>query len=261
MFADALLPAPEVVHCRGCHRPCRHGTYDGYGPRCAQERGLIPRRVRLPRPRGGRQDGPDLFHPDNQGDATMRKIPTLFVRDPEDRRYVTSEINPECKWVLDGEGVATRKYDGTCVMFNGDRWWARREVKPGKKAPANYVPVETDPATGKTVGWEPIEQSAFAKFHTEAVDYQNGTGVTGWPKGTYELVGPKINGNPERADRHELWAHATAEVLDDFERTYDGVRAAVIAHAAYRGVEGIVWHHPDGRMAKLKVRDFPKVDS
>lgn len=23
-----------------------------------------------------------------------------------------------------------------------------------------------------------------------------------------------------------------------------------------RGVEGVVWHHPDGRMAKLKVRDF-----
>jgi len=23
-----------------------------------------------------------------------------------------------------------------------------------------------------------------------------------------------------------------------------------------RDVEGIVWHHPDGRMAKLKLRDF-----
>jgi hypothetical protein len=41
--------------------------------------------------------------------------------------------------VLDGEGVATRKYDGTCVMFDGDGWWARREVKPGKTAPAGFV--------------------------------------------------------------------------------------------------------------------------
>ena len=24
------------------------------------------------------------------------------------------------------------------------------------------------------------------------------------------------------------------------------------------GWEGIVWHHPDGRMAKLKVRDYPE---
>lgn len=26
--------------------------------------------------------------------------------------------------------------------------------------------------------------------------------------------------------------------------------------AGERGWEGIVWHHPDGRMAKLKARDF-----
>lgn len=25
---------------------------------------------------------------------------------------------------------------------------------------------------------------------------------------------------------------------------------------ADEGVEGVVWHHPDGRMAKLKGRDF-----
>ncbi|WP_255273315.1 hypothetical protein [Actinomadura madurae] len=28
-----------------------------------------------------------------------------------------------------GEGRATRKYDGTCVRFDGGRWLARREVK------------------------------------------------------------------------------------------------------------------------------------
>ena len=26
------------------------------------------------------------------------------------------------------------------------------------------------------------------------------------------------------------------------------------------GWEGTVWHHPDGRMAKLKVRDYPPRD-
>jgi hypothetical protein len=179
----------------------------------------------------------------------MRKIPTLFIRDVDDMRRVTRQVNPACRWVVAGEGVATRKYDGTCVLLDdAGRWWARREVKPGKTPPPNYRPVETDPNTGKTVGWEPIEQSAFAKFHAEAL----AAGIPGTP-GTYELVGPKVNGNPEQVGRHVLWAHADADVLPDAPRDFDGL-------ARYLGDfpgEGIVWHHPDGRMVKLKRRDIP----
>ncbi|GGM52663.1 hypothetical protein ACFFX1_55415 [Dactylosporangium sucinum] len=191
----------------------------------------------------------------------MKKIPTIFLRDfaaPSNGRYVTREPNPSCDWVFAGEGVPTRKYDGTCVMFDGEQWWARREVKPGKQPPAGFVEVQVDDTTGKTVGWEPIDQSAFAKFHAEAVAYQNGTGISGWPVGTYELVGPKVNGNPERAERHQLWAHSAAEVLDHGGdgRTFDDIRAQVLAAAKFGGVEGFVYHHPDGRMAKIKARDF-----
>lgn len=181
----------------------------------------------------------------------MKKIPTLFRRDPDDMRRVTREVHPDCRWVLAGEGVATRKYDGTCVMYDGQRWWARREVKPGKKPPADYRPIETDDVTGKTVGWEPVEQSAFAKYHAEAVDHADA--VTGWPIGTYELVGPKVNGNPEGEAGHRLWAHAAAEV-EDAPRDFDGLATWLADYPS----EGIVWHHPDGRMAKLKRRDFPR---
>jgi hypothetical protein len=93
----------------------------------------------------------------------VQKIPTVFRRDPDDMKHVLPEVNPGCEWVLAGEGVATRKYDGTCVMLDGQGWWARREVKPGKAAPGGFVPIETDEATGKTVGWEPIAQSSFAR--------------------------------------------------------------------------------------------------
>ncbi|MFF0467058.1 hypothetical protein ACFYPX_06380 [Micromonospora zamorensis] len=34
---------------------------------------------------------------------------------------------------------------------------------------------------------------------------------------------------------------------------HDGLRAWLLAHPDW---EGVVWHHPDGRMAKLKRRDF-----
>lgn len=182
----------------------------------------------------------------------MRKIPTLFRRDPDDMKRVLPEINPECQWVIDGHGEPTRKYDGTCVMLDEDgTWWARREVKAGKATPPGYRPVMTDPATGKTVGWEPVGQSAFAKFHAQAVE-----GDGGWEPGTFEMVGPKVNGNPEGVGEHMLVRHSTADRLDA-PRDYDGLREWLLAHPQY---EGIVWHYPqpDGTvlMAKLKRRDF-----
>jgi hypothetical protein len=185
----------------------------------------------------------------------MRKIPTLFQRDPGDRAQVLPEANPTCRWVFDGEGVATRKFDGTCVMLDAQgEWWARREVKPGKTPPPRYVPVQTDEVTGKTMGWEPVEQSAFAKFHAEAVA---NTVLPESVSGTFELVGPKINGNPERAEVHRLIAHATALRVDVPALTFDAIRATVLALAEADGCEGLVWHHPDGvRFAKIKARDF-----
>jgi hypothetical protein len=185
----------------------------------------------------------------------MRKVPTVFRRDPDDMRHVLPEVTPGCEWVLAGEGVATRKYDGTCVMLDGSGWWARREVKPGKMLPPNFRAVETDPVTGKTVGWEPVEQSAFAKWFEQA---EVGAGST---HGTYELVGPKVNGNPDRYDSHVLVFHADAEAIDMSEdgepfRYTEAEVKHMIEWAAAHGWEGIVWHHPDGRMAKLKARDF-----
>jgi hypothetical protein len=187
---------------------------------------------------------------------SVKKIPTLFVRDFEhdNGRYVTEEVTPGCEWVLSGQGVPTRKYDGTCVRLDSSgAWWARREVKPGKSAPSGYVAEEHDNTTGKTVGWEPIAQAPFAKFHTEAVANLDRPPLPG----TYELVGPKVNGNPEQVDGHRLIRHDDAERLYlQLALTFDSIREDVLALAADEGCEGIVWHHPDGRMAKIKARDF-----
>jgi len=178
----------------------------------------------------------------------MKKIPTLFERDPEDRAHVTRDVNPAAAWVLDGHGTPTRKYDGTAVMLDEhDNWWARREVKPGKTPPPNFQAIDHDDTTGKTVGWEPIEQSPFVKFHTEALA---STSTAQFSPGTFELVGPKIQGNPEQFAHHELVRHGVFVL--DAPRDYDGLKTWLLAH----DYEGIVWHHPDGRMAKLKRRDF-----
>lgn len=191
----------------------------------------------------------------------MKKIPTLFVRDPEHMSRVLNEVHPDCLWVLAGEGVATRKWDGTCVRLDdGGNWWARREVKPGKNAPANFEAIETDENTGKTVGWEPIEQSGFwkhfldARAHTYRPDDE---------PGTFELVGPKINGNPDGFEHHRLVRHGWTKLshreflngvgrsFEDLKRFFGGDMPEDLL-----AIEGIVYHHPDGRMAKIKARDF-----
>lgn len=185
----------------------------------------------------------------------MKKIPTVFVRDEADRRFVTPVITPGCEWVFeDPEAVATRKYDGTCCMLDGEgHWWARREVKPGKEAPDGFVPVQADGVTGKVMGWEPMEQSGWAKWHADAVA-RLGCAQSLLCPGTYELIGPKVNGDPECVGEHKLVRHAIAEtLLPPPPVTFAGL-AVYLAEHPY---EGIVWHHPDGRMAKLKKRDFP----
>jgi hypothetical protein len=179
----------------------------------------------------------------------VRKIPTLFRRDPEDMRHLLREVHPDCQWVIDGEGIATRKMDGICVMFDGDRWWARREVKPGKTVPPEFIEEERDPNTGKIVGWEPTKQSSFAAYLAEAIDGESC--IT-----TYELCGPKINRNPEGFSKHTLIRHDDTEVIEDAPRDFDGL-ARLLADFPH---EGIVWHwpQPDGtvKMAKIKRRDF-----
>ena len=110
--------------------------------------------------------------------------------------------------------------------------------------------------TDKTVGWEPVEQSGFVKLQAQVVTKavaETGRDAAGWLPGTYELCGPKVNGDPEGFSTHRLIRHAEAERLDDAPRDFDGLTAWL--HS--RQYEGVVWHHDgDDRMAKIKKRDF-----
>ena len=104
----------------------------------------------------------------------MRKIPTLYQRDPATKlKYMMDEVHPDCDWVIAGEGRATMKWDGTAVMVDetGDLW-KRREVKAGATEPAQFLQIgEADPNTGKRVGWVPCDRSDKGdKWHFQAVD-------------------------------------------------------------------------------------------
>ena len=176
----------------------------------------------------------------------MKKIPTLFKRDEENRKYVTDELAV----LLPDDSVSTEKIDGTCVMFDGKRWWARRELKPGASEPGGWQFVNFDETTEKTIGWEPAENSGFYKYLLEAIELEDAA-----EQGTYELYGPKINGNPGGIEQHRLYRHGSRIPVYSWNPgwTADVVKRWVLALPAH--VEGIVWWNEGEPIAKLKKRD------
>ena len=67
--------------------------------------------------------------------------------------------------------------------------------------------------------------------------------------------GRRSGGTRGGAERHVLVRHG-AEELPDVPRTYEGLQSWVLDHRH----EGVVWHHPDGRAAKVKRKLFVPLD-
>lgn len=186
----------------------------------------------------------------------MRKIPTLFQRNYATDRLVRDEVVSGCEWVLAGVGIATRKWDGTCCLVKEGKLYKRYELKRGKQPPAGFLPAqdESDPITGDLPGWVPVGDGPEDRYHREGWASLLLGGLLPadtFETATYELVGPKIQGNPEHYTRHDLIPHGY-ETLPDAPRDFAGLREYLTTH----DIEGIVWHHSDGRMCKLKGRDF-----
>lgn len=181
----------------------------------------------------------------------MKKISTLFKKDPNDLGRVINEINPENSWVFD-EGVkATRKFDGTaCAIINGELY-KRYDVKKGKAVPEGSIPCQDpDPISGHHPHWLKCRRDEPGdKYFWEAFDSPNN--LLGWEDWTYELCGPKIQGNPELFEEHTLEAHGEIkESIPDL--SFEGIKE----YLSQKDIEGIVFHHPDGRMCKIRKSDF-----
>jgi hypothetical protein len=178
----------------------------------------------------------------------MQKIISLFMRNYDGDRLVRDEVVPGAEWVLAGEGVATRKFDGTCCMVRDGKLYKRYDAKQGKTPPYGFEPAqEPDAKTGHWPGWLPVGDGPEDRWHREAWDAHQRYA----PDGTYELCGPKVQQNPERVPSHVLIAHGFQQ-LPEAPRTFARIRHYLESH----DIEGIVWHHPDGRMVKIKAKDF-----
>ncbi len=193
----------------------------------------------------------------------MKKIISLFQRNYDGDRLVRDEVVSGAEWVIHGEGIATEKIDGTCCMVRDSKLYKRYDAKAftvdketgkhnewNRKPPDGFEPAQDpDPETGHWPGWLLVDDGNNDKWHREAFQHYNGD----LPDGTYELVGPKVQGNPYKYDRHRLIKHGLY-VMDDCPRDYEGLKQ----YLKDKTIEGIVWHHPDGRMVKIKRKDFWK---
>lgn len=181
----------------------------------------------------------------------MRKIISLFVRDYEGTRLVYDEVVEGAEWVIAGEGVDTRKFDGTCCMVRDGKLYKRRDLKKwkGNKVPPEgweAAQPERDSVTGHWPGWMLVGEGPEDEWHREAWKVDSHL-----PNGTYELAGPKVQGNPEEFASHTLVRHRGLKALGA-PRTFNELREWFKS----KDIEGIVWHHADGRMVKIKKKDF-----
>lgn len=181
----------------------------------------------------------------------MKKIPTLFKRRFEDHKVVDilPEVTPGFEWVLNGEGVATLKIDGSCCAVINGEYYKRYDAKAGKTPPAGAIPSQDvpDPVTGHWPHWvkldknNPADKWFFKAFHRWPL-----------PDGTYEAVGPHFNGNPYRFLVDSVVRHGSVEMPPNFPRDYEGMKTYLANHE----IEGVVFWKDGEPQCKIKRTDF-----
>lgn len=126
-------------------------------------------------------------------------------------------------------------------------------IEDFKPAPKGWEPAEEtfNANTGHWPGWLPVGDGPEDQYHRMAFDLKSSVSPDPLKNGTCELVGPKVQGNPYTLPKHTLFPHGDLLPLEtprDFDRLKKFFETS--------DIEDIVWHHPDGRMVKIKRKDF-----
>ncbi len=187
----------------------------------------------------------------------MKKISTLYKKDPSDLGRIINEINPENQWVFEGEAIATRKFDGTSTAIINGELYKRYDVKKGRQIPEGAIPCqEADTITGHHPHWLicDVNKQEDKYFFEGLQQTLVNMSLPVLPDGTYELVGEKVQSNPERITGHLLVKHGI-EVIDLLSLDFEYLKEYL--SNPDNDIEGIVFHHKsDNRMCKLRKSDF-----
>lgn len=185
----------------------------------------------------------------------MKKIPTLFEREYADHKVTGINpvlSDPSLQWVLDGEGEATLKIDGTCCAIIDGKFYRRYDAKKGKKPPENAIPCcDPDPVTGHWPHWLPVtDDDPGAKWHREALKNTEASEGEPLEDGTYEAIGPHFQGNPYGMEEDMLVRHGLTRLSVD--RSFDGLRD----YLKNNEIEGIVFWKDGEPQCKIKRSDY-----
>jgi hypothetical protein len=187
----------------------------------------------------------------------MKKIPTLFERVYENHKIVDilPNVTVGMEWVLDGDGVATVKWDGSCCAIINGEFYKRYDAKKGKKIPDGAIKCQDEPdkVTGHMPCWVKCDRNNPAdKWFVEAEYITSMWSNQGLqlPDGTYEAVGKHFQGNPYNFKSDQLVKHG--ENITEVERTFDGIKQYL--HDNY--IEGIVFWLDNEPRCKIKRTDF-----
>lgn len=181
----------------------------------------------------------------------MKKISTLYQKDPTNLGRIIDEINPENVWALNA--IATRKFDGTsCAIINGELY-KRYDAKMNtdgmykRQIPENAIPCQAaDLKSGHHPHWIKCDRTDKAdQYHFQGFD-----NLASLEDGTYELCGTKVQGNPEKIAGHRLIKHGS-EILTVADRSFKGL----FKFLSENDIEGIVFHQ-DEKMCKIRKSDF-----
>jgi len=141
----------------------------------------------------------------------MKKIPTIFPKDPNDLGRIINGT------LMNGIQHFKIKIDGTATMIKDGKPYARLDVKIFKRKKGKIINYtrdeiisklpegsiacqEPDEKSGHWPHWIPVtENNPSQKYILEG--FNNLKNII---DGTYECIGPKIQGNPHGEDKH-IW--------------------------------------------------------
>lgn len=184
----------------------------------------------------------------------MKKISTLFKKNPENLGLVINEVNPDNKWVY-VNGIATRKFDGTACAIINEELYKRYDCRIDKNTGNYKKPIphgaiscqEADLISGHHPHWVKCNrQKPDEKYHWIAFD-----NLENKENGTYELCGEKVQGNPENISGYLLIKHG-CEILPLTDFSFDAIKD----YLSNTNIEGIVFHNNNGDMCKIRKSDF-----
>lgn len=182
--------------------------------------------------------------------------PTLFEREFKDHNVIKilPKVHPGMEWVLEGEGIATVKYDGSCCAIIYGEYYKRYDCKKGKVPPEGFIPCcDPDSITGHWPGWLKVDENNppdkwFVMAYEMTVMLENyGMKLS---DGTYEAVGRCFQNNPYNFTSNKLIKHGKEIV--EIERTFDGIKKYLSEHE----IEGLVFWKDGIPQCKIKRSDF-----